>query len=69
MFHELGYLQMEHLVVFPGKVRSEHAIALVEPLVELTREIYGGHEEHQKIFDGIREMFGIVRHPSRASST
>lgn len=61
MFYDLGYLQLDHLKVFPGRARCQRAMSLVEPLVKQTGKIYKGevHTEHYRIISGIRTMFDI----------
>lgn len=60
MYNTWGYLTIEMMHEFPGKARAVHAISLLQPLVSYTA-VQFGFEEHQRILDGIRNIYQIVK--------
>eukprot|EP00427_Karlodinium_veneficum_P014078 CAMPEP_0169070730 /NCGR_PEP_ID=MMETSP1015-20121227/5273_1 /TAXON_ID=342587 /ORGANISM="Karlodinium micrum, Strain CCMP2283" /LENGTH=279 /DNA_ID=CAMNT_0009129751 /DNA_START=107 /DNA_END=946 /DNA_ORIENTATION=+ len=60
MYNTWGYLTAEMMHEFPGKARAMHAISLLQPLVSHT-SIQFGFEEHQRILDGIRNIYQIAK--------
>lgn len=59
MYNTWGYLTTEMMHEFPGKARAMHAISLLQPLVSHTA-IQFGFEEHQRVLDGIRNIYQIA---------